>query len=257
MLAPHAPLRLLTKKYFDYTGRDEYRRKIASDGLVCWHTQHKQTELFICAEKLLDSQALDTVINLREELDSYIKRHHEFAESFKPVKPKKDAPKIVLDMCAAAYAAKVGPMAAVAGAFAAYTGYALLKKTRQCIIENGGDIYIKTDKPKTVAIYAGKSPLSMKIGLTADSGAAPLSICTSAGTVGHSVSFGNADAAAVVSFDACLADACATRLGNEIKTSADIKRALETIIRIKGVIGAVAIVGGDCGAAGDIRLERL
>lgn len=256
MRAPHARLRLLTKKYFDYTSRDEYRRKIASD-LVCWHTQHKQTELFICADKLLDSLALDAVINLRIELDAYIKLHPEFAESFKPIEPKSNAPKIILNMCAAAKAANVGPMAAVAGAFASYTGYALLKKTRQCIVENGGDIFIKTDKPKTVAVYAGKSPLSMKIAITADSCAAPISICTSAGTVGHSVSFGNADAAAVVSYDACLADACATRLGNEIKTSADIKHALEMITSISGVIGAVAIVGSNCGAAGNIRLEQL
>ncbi len=256
MRARHGRLRLLTTKYFDFTSRDEYRRIIASD-LVCWNTQHKHTELFICADRLLDSLALETVIKLRSEIDGYIKHHPEFAESYKPVEPKHNAPKIAVEMCVAAKAAEVGPMAAVAGAFAAYTGRALLKETRQCIIENGGDVYIKTDAPKTVAVYAGKSPLSMKIGITLDSSAAPLSICTSAGTVGHSVSFGNADAAVVVSYDGCLADACATRLGNEIKTADDISRALEMIISIKGVIGAAAVVGGSFGAAGNICLQQL
>ncbi len=54
-----------------------------------------------------------------------------------------------------------------------------------------------------------------------------------------------------------LADACATRLGNEIKSAADIDRALEKVMRIGGVVGAVAVAQGMCGAAGGIQLEAL
>jgi ApbE superfamily uncharacterized protein (UPF0280 family) len=88
-----------------------------------------------------------------------------------------------------------------------------------------------------------------------DAGA--LSICTSSGTVGPSLSFGHADAAVVVAEDACLADGCATRLGNELKTADDISRALNLVVKIPGVVGAVAVVGDKCGALGDIRLKAL
>ena len=240
----------------DYSNRDAYRRLIARD-LASWHTQHKQTELFICADRPLEAESQEAVMQLRAILDAYIARHPEFAESFSPIEPQKDAPKIVLDMCAAAKAAGVGPMAAVAGAFAAHVGQALLKSAREVIVENGGDIFIKTDQPKTVAIYAGHSPLSMKMGFVVDTRKAPHAVCTSAGTIGPSVSFGRADAAVVVSHDACLADACATRLGNEIQTPSDIKSALEMIVDISGVIGAVAVMQDVFGAAGDIKLEPL
>jgi ApbE superfamily uncharacterized protein (UPF0280 family) len=146
-------------------------------------------------------------------------------------------------------------MAAVAGAFSAYVGYDLLKYSNEVIVENGGDIFMKTDAERTVAIYAGSSPLSMKLGLVLEPG--PVSVCTSSGTVGPSLSFGHADAAAVVAADACLADACATRLGNELKSADDISRALDLIAEIPGVIGAVAVVGDKCGAVGDIRLKAL
>lgn len=230
---------------------------MVSSELVCWHTQHKQTELLVCADTLLGALALDTVKELRGALEAYIAKHPDFAASFVPVMPAKGAPDVVRRMCAAAKAANVGPMAAVAGAFAAHVGRALLARSRQVIVENGGDVFLKTDEPRIVAIYAGKSAASMKLGLVADSREAPLSVCTSAGTVGPSISFGRADAAVVVSRDACLADACATRLGNEIQTAADMGPALERIVAIRGVMGAVAVADGSCGAAGDIRLEKL
>ena len=43
------------------------------------------------------------------------------------------------------------------------------------------------------------------------------SVCTSSGTVGHSLSFGRADAATVVAANGCLADAAATALGNRVQ----------------------------------------
>ncbi len=229
---------------------------IASE-LACWQTQYKQTELFICAEKKMEKQALEAVKELYGQLEKYIAGNPAFAESFVPVAPGKAAPKVVRSMCFAAQAAGVGPMAAVAGAFAAHVGHVLLKDAQQVIVENGGDIFLKTESVKTIAVYAGKSPLSLKVGIVADTREAPLAVCTSAGTVGHSLSFGKADAAVVVSKDACLADACATRLGNEIKSAADIDRALEKVMRIGGVVGAVAVAQGMCGAAGGIQLEAL
>jgi ApbE superfamily uncharacterized protein (UPF0280 family) len=237
-----------------YDNRDEYRRMIAQT-MTSWRTAYKETELFICADSALERLALEAVVSLRGVLDAYIGRHPEFLRSLVPVEPLLGAPAIAADMCRAAKAAGVGPMAAVAGAFSARVGEEMLKYSREVIVENGGDIFMKANAERTVAIYAGSSPLSMRLGLVVPPG--PMSVCTSSGTVGPSLSFGQADAAVVVSRDACLADACATRLGNGLKTAADISRALDTIAGIPGVIGAVAVVGDQCGAVGDIRLAAL
>jgi ApbE superfamily uncharacterized protein (UPF0280 family) len=229
---------------------------IAAD-MPCWHVQHLETELFICADKRCEQIAADAVRSLRSELDAYIAVHPQFLKSLTPVEPAADASETIKAMCRAAKSADVGPMAAVAGAFSDYVGRQILKLSNQVIVENGGDIFIKTEQPKTVAVFAGNSPLSLKVGIVVDAREMPMAVCTSSGTVGPSLSFGKADAAVVVSPNAYLADACATRLGNEVKCAADIERALDTIVRISGVSGAMAIVGDVCGAVGDIRLETL
>lgn len=242
--------------FSDYSNRDEYRKKVFSN-LSCWKTQHKETELFICADKVYNNLAEEAVISLRQIIDDYISKNQLFKTSLLPVDPMPEAHTVIKDMCRAGRAANVGPMAAVAGAFAAYTGYIILKESSKVIVENGGDIFMMTGDIRTVAIYAGSSPLSMKIGVEADSSEMPISVCTSSGTVGPSQSFGKVDAAVVISRDACLADACATRLGNDIKSEKDIQKALDIVYGIKEVIGAVAVIGDKCGAIGDARLKFL
>ena len=110
-------------------------------------------------------------------------------------------------MIFAAQAAGVGPMAAVAGALAEQVGQRLLKSTSEVIIENGGDIFIGARQILTVGVYAGGSPLSLKLGLRIDPAKGIRGICTSSGTVGHSLSFGKADAVCVLSDSCALADA--------------------------------------------------
>ncbi len=239
----------------NYSNRDEYRKLVSSD-LYSWHTSYKDTELLISAESDLGEMAYGIVRELRQTLDEYIKKNRDFGESLVPIDPGFDAPAVVQDMCLAALSAGVGPMAAVAGAFSKEVGSRLLKHSKKVIVENGGDVWLKTGDLSTVAVYAGNSSLSMKIGITVDA-YDPISVCTSSGTVGPSLSFGKADAAVVVSYDACLADACATRLGNEIKNAADIEKALELIYSIKGVIGALAIAEEKAGAIGGLELVNL
>lgn len=240
----------------DYSNRETYRRRIDTP-LLSWRTAYKDTELYICAESLLERQAWDAVVSLRRELEAYIARQPEFLTSLSPIDPLPGAPEAAVRMCRAGAAANVGPMAAVAGAFSVHVGETLLRLSPQVIVENGGDIFMKTNTVSNAAVFAGQSPLSMRVGIVIDSCAQPVSVCTSSGTIGPSLSFGKADAAVVVSHDVCLADACATRLGNEIQTAADIAAAVERICGIDGVIGALAIVGEACGAAGNISLAAL
>jgi ApbE superfamily uncharacterized protein (UPF0280 family) len=89
----------------------------------------------------------------------------------------------------------------------------------------------------------------------------PLGVCTSSGTVGHSLSFGRADAVVVLAASTALADAAATRLGNEVGTTASgdtgIARALQLGQSINGVLGIVVICGDKIGAVGKIELVEL
>ncbi|GAH70559.1 unnamed protein product, partial [marine sediment metagenome] len=99
--------------------------------------------------------------------------------------------------------------------------------TPEIIIENGGDIFLKSLKKRMIGIYAGKSPLSGRIGLEISGEETPIGICTSSGTVGHSLSYGKADAVIVLSPSATLADAAATAIGNVITQQDNIPMGIE------------------------------
>ncbi|MGO9414293.1 MAG: UPF0280 family protein, partial [Syntrophobacteraceae bacterium] len=82
-------------------------------------------------------------------------------------------------------------------------------------------------------------------------------ICTSSGTVGHSLSFGKADAVTIVSRDAALADAAATRLGNMVKTQADIDEALELAPRIPSIEAVLILIKDKMGIWGNVEVVPI
>ena len=174
--------------------------------------------------------------------------------SLEPISPDPKASDIIKEMIRTTKLAGVGPMASVAGAVAEFAGNELLVYSKQIIIENGGDIFMKSDKVRTIAIYAGDSPLSNKVFIKIKPEDTPIGICTSSGPVGHSLSFGKADACVIIAKSAILADAVATATCNRIKEKKDIAPSLEFALSIKGVKGAVAILGKDLGSMGDIEL---
>lgn len=83
-----------------------------------------------------------------------------------------------------------------------------------------------------------------------------MGICTSSGTVGHSLSFGKADAVVTLAKDTPLADAAATAIANLVRTKEDIERAITAAQRIPGVTGVVIIIGEHLGVWGQVRLCR-
>jgi ApbE superfamily uncharacterized protein (UPF0280 family) len=239
-----------------FGNRSIYRSAINREGLKYFNISFKETELLIGACTDLSREALSCVMRLRLSLEAYMARDSRFEKALKPIEPVNNAPGIVVKMCEAAKKANVGPMAAVAGAFSQYVGESLLKKSPEVIVENGGDIFIATEKERIIAVYAGASSLSMKIGVKIPA-QSRLGVCTSAGTVGPSLSFGRADAAMILSKDTLLADAAATALGNRITSPEDIEEALGYISHIGGVAGALAIKDETMGAIGQIELVRL
>jgi ApbE superfamily uncharacterized protein (UPF0280 family) len=168
-----------------------------------------------------------------------------------------EAPAIVKEMARVSQLTGVGPMAAVAGAIAEAVGRDLLAFSPEVIVENGGDIFLKTSEKRLVGIYAGQSSFTQKIALEIMPGETPLGICTSSGTVGHSLSLGSADAVIALSPSAALADAAATALGNMVKAADDIPEAIGKAQSIEGLGGAVIIVGNKMGVWGRVRIVPL
>jgi ApbE superfamily uncharacterized protein (UPF0280 family) len=175
----------------------------------------------------LKDPAFHSLHRYRSSIEAYIGSSPDFLNSLKPLPHDALAPPIVREMIGAGMAANVGPMAAVAGAIADHVGRDLLEYSRNVIVENGGDIFMHCTSDIRVGIFAGRSALSNRIALKIRKEEMPLGVCTSSGTVGHSLSFGKADAVRVKAGTACLADAAATAIGNRVKDKTDIQTALE------------------------------
>jgi len=231
-----------------------YRNRIAPKHLIPFSVVVQETDLLIFAESLLREAALQSVLHYRYHLEEYIKKSPAFARTLVPLPPDEYAPPLIREMLLASRRAQVGPMASVAGALAEKVGNDLLEHTRQVIVENGGDLFLKVSEELTIGIYAGASPLSNKLALKIPPAMTPLGVCTSSGTVGHSLSFGTSDAVTILSPSAALADATATAVGNRVRGTQDIAQGLDYAQTIEGILGALIIVADQFGAWGDIEI---
>jgi ApbE superfamily uncharacterized protein (UPF0280 family) len=234
-----------------------YRTRMARPGLQGFRVAVKETDLWVLAARDYTREVHELVIQERQQLEAYIAGHPGFLSSLAPWPPDPFAPPVVREMIQAAAVAGVGPMAAVAGALAARVGRQLALLSPEVIVENGGDIFLAITHPATVALLAGKSPLSHRVGLKLDPSLSPLGVCTSSATVGHSLSFGRADAACVLAPSPALADAAATALGNRVQGPDTIAPALEWVASLPELLGAVLIVGEKLGAWGRVELVPL
>ena len=228
------------------------------EGWTSFRVQVEETDLWISALVNAGREALESVLTCRRALKETIAHSPEFLHSLTPLPLDPLAPLVVRRMLEAASKAGVGPMAAVAGAIAQIVGEALAPLSPFCIVENGGDCFVAADGEMTVGLYAGPdSPFTGKIGLRFAAERFPLGICTSSGTIGHSLSFGRADAVTVVARDAALADAAATALGNLVKSQAHINDALSAAQRIQGLQGVLVAIEDKIGFWGDLEVIPL
>lgn len=234
-----------------------YRTRMARPGLVGFQVAVKETDLWVLADLDLSREVRQVVVQERRQLEAYIAAHPDFLPALTPWPEDPFAPPVVREMIQAAQAVGVGPMAAVAGALAERVGRALDSRSAELIVENGGDLYLKVASPATVALFAGKSPLSQRVGLKIAPELSPLGVCTSSGTVGHSLSFGRADAACILAPNAALADAAASALGNRVQNARTIAAALDWVAQVPEILGAVVIVGDKLGAWGRVELIPL
>jgi hypothetical protein len=204
-----------------------YRAWAAGQGLAPFSVTVAETDLQIFAERPLPIEAEHAVRCVRRDIELYASSHDEFLPSLQPIEPWPTAPDPVLRMCKAAADYGVGPMAAVAGVVAEHVARELLAHSDRVIVENGGDVFFVLDQPPVMGLYAGaESPFTGTVRFR-PTGVTAGAVCTSSGRVGHSLSFGRADAVVTVAGSGPLADAAATAIGNTIRSPADIQRAIE------------------------------
>lgn len=195
----------------------------------------------------------------RRLLEDYIRCHPEFQTALTPLPDDPEAPPLIRTMLQAALrAGAVGPMAAVAGAVAQSAAEAAQRHgATEVIVENGGDLYLATPHEVQVALFTGpEHPLADRLALRITPDEQPVAICSSSSRMGHSLSFGQCDLATVLSADAALADAAATRACNEVKTPDDLPAILERTAAIPGILGVLLVKDDRIGMQGP-RLPEL
>lgn len=239
-----------------------YRDKLSSTGLISFQAVIKETDLFILVDQKsyrdeLKRMVEEAVWHNRKELEHYISKDPEFRSALSPYLVDPEAPQIALVMTRAGNQAGVGPMAAVAGAFAEIAGRKLLNKVEEVIVENGGDIFLKISRTRKISVLCPGSPFNNRLALEIKPEETPLGVCTSSGTVGPSFSRGKADAVVVVSSSAPLADAAATALGNLVVEKEDMEKVVRKAGEIPGVKGVLIIKDDKLGAWGKIKIVPM
>ncbi len=231
---------------------------------TCFSSSWRETDLWVAMDREhyrpeSERYTLDRILFYRKALEEHIALHPEFRDSLTPVVAPGGVHPIITAMSDAALAAGTGPMSAVAGAMAEYICRDLLTEfdAEEVIIENGGDIFLKLVAPATVAVYAGSSPLSEKIALQPAPAETPLALCCSSGTVGHSLSFGMADACMIACHNGALADAYATAFCNEVKDKIMAGPVTEKATGTAGILSAVIIIGDQVSMGGSIEIKIL
>ena len=167
------------------TTRD-YRSRHGDNELKFFNVTCEHTDLSIGCEVNQYEEAMGAVVYIRDKIKLEIANDPKFLVSMTPLKTPMICDDNIRLMYLASQLAGVGPMAAVAGCVSNYVGEYLNRFSENVIVENGGDDYIITTKKRTIAIVAGDSPLSGRVGVELLPG--KWGVCTSAGKVGPSMS---------------------------------------------------------------------
>ena len=229
-----------------------------------FRSAYRETDLWVAVDAVhytneAESFVIDRILHYRGILEKHIDKYPEFSSSLVPVPAPAGAHPLVIDMSEAAHKAGTGPMSAVAGVMAEYITRDILDeyKADEVIVENGGDIFMKLTSAATISVYAGDSPLSEKIALQIKPEDTPLSVCCSSGTVGHSLSFGIADACTIACCSGALADAYATAFCNEVKNTEMVHEVTEKALQKPDIISVVIIAGDKVGIGGQIEIKLM
>ena len=158
-------------------------------------------------------------------------------------------------MCQAGRLTNVGPMAAVAGTVAQMVAERFRDASPDLLVENGGDTYLFSTRDRQIGLLSiPDQDVRLCVPVRADE--FPCSFCASSATIGHSLSFGNADLVVTRSRDAALADAAATALANALVGAEAMDTVLEQARNWEhiGLDGVFAQCEGKIGVWGKMEL---
>lgn len=246
-------------EYIERTYRNRFNLEHSRCG---FSVKYKETDLWIGVDAnsysaSMYQESLSIITSLRSTMDAYLLLDPQYKLSLTPYVPQPWAPQIFHSMSAVCRKTGIGPMSAVAGAVAKHVALQLRETCpyQEIMVENGGDIYMDMSSDIDIAIFAGTSPLSNRVGLHIPSGYGPLGVCTSSGTVGPSISFGKADAVMIVCRDVLLSDSYATLMANRVVTESDIERVIDTISQLPDILGAMVVKGDKMAIVGEFELR--
>jgi ApbE superfamily uncharacterized protein (UPF0280 family) len=204
-----------------------------------------------------NQEALDAAVSAikrhRIDLEKFIQKSPILQYALEPIKFE-EGPKVVKLMMEASKHAKVGPMAAVAGVISDLAVIEMLETgAKVAVVENGGEAFVVSNRPIDIAIQAGETSLSKRVGFRLEK--FPIGIATSSGLFSHALSFGEAEAATVFAENAGIADAAATAVANIVKGDGEkkiIEDAIALGLSIKGVKGVFILYRDFVGLGGEV-----
>ena len=205
------------------------------------HIEIKESVITVLCDPAFIEAGKKGILQVRKEIEDFISDHAEFESSHSPLNPPPGSAPVIKKMYTESKKAGVGPLAAVAGTVAAQCLEEVMKAgAPEAVVDNGGDIALFIRQPLKVGIYAGEN-FPLNLGFEVEPRTRPLGICTSSGTVGHSFSYGKADAAVVISENIILADAAATALANRVLSEDDLNSCFDFLTSLPEIEGSLVI----------------
>jgi ApbE superfamily uncharacterized protein (UPF0280 family) len=218
----------------------------------------EETAATIAADREFLGHAVEAMKAARLDIERQIRRDDFFLTTLEPYDPPPHAPRVISRMCDASRAAGVGPMATVAGAIAQEALEAMASNgCEHAWVDNGGDIALMIKEPVTVEVFS-EPGAKQALGLEIEPTEGIIGVCTSSGRLGHSISFGDADASVAIAKDALLADALATAIGNRVTDKASLKTCFEEFKQVSGFTAGVVLRDGDVAIYGKVpRMSQV
>ena len=237
-----------------YLNRDIYRSRVKNREEFSYRVVYKNTEFIISSSSDISDRIEKPLRDIYRDLESVIAEDPFFLKSLSPVVPKDFYPPSIKRMCGLSSEFNVGPMAAVAGTVNDYVASQIPVDAEDLIIENGGDVYIRSGRDVITGIYVKNPFFKDSLAVRIKASSTPCGLCSSSGTFGHSLSMGKCDLAVVLSTSSISADAAATAIANSVEKIEDVEEALNEYKRFDSITGILIIKDDRIGIWGEFEL---
>lgn len=217
---------------------------------------YRESDIYLSCNKPVDEvKVKDLVKKYYSEVEEYAMCHPQFFASLSPLAVDENAAPIIKDMLGASGLSGIGPFSAVAGAIAWYVGKEILTYCGEVILENGGDLFLKTKEDKRIGLYAGKDFEKGFITIKVKGRDYPFGIASSSSKIGPSLNFGRADLVTVIASTSILADTFATAFSNKIKKPQDVKKIIEEAKKCSFIEGIAVVFENKITLWGALELD--